>query len=113
MSLTDSHTIIEDLREGIINVVTIIENQKQESKASLRKNHPKLTEFISSIDFTSLQIVFDEQLTSHAKFLRNYVSLFETLLLFIRASSQQNWKLLCSYTCFLYIIYVNTFSRLT
>ena len=54
MSLTDSHTIIEDLREGIINVVTIIENQKQESKASLRKNHPKLTEFISSIDFTSL-----------------------------------------------------------
>ena len=88
MSLTDSHTIIEDLREGIINAVTIIENQKQESKASLRKNHPKLTEFISSIDFTSLQIVFDEQLTSHAKFLRNYVSLFETLLLFIRASSQ-------------------------
>ena len=92
MSLIDSRTI-EDLREGIINAITITENQKQKSKASLRENHQKLIEFTSSIDFIGLQTEFDEQLTNQAKSLRNYMSLFETLLLFIRASWQQNWEL--------------------
>ena len=94
VSLTDSHPLIEkDLREGIIDAVTIIENQEQERNESLKENHQKLIELISSIDFISLQTEFDEQLTNQAKFLRNYMSLFETLLFFIRASRQQNWEL--------------------
>ena len=94
VSLIDSHPLIEkDLREGIINGITAIENYKQESKERLIENHQKLIELISSIDFITLQTEFDEQLTNQAKFLRNYMSLFETLLLFLRASRQQNWEL--------------------
>ena len=94
VSLKDSHPLIEkDLREGIISAITIIENQKQERNESLRENHQKLIELIFSIDFISLKTEIDEQLTNQAKFLRNYLSLFETLLLFIRVSRQQNWEL--------------------
>ena len=92
--LIDSHALLEkDLREGIINAITIIENQKQECNESLKENHQKLIELISSIDFISLQTEFGKQLTNQAKFLRNCMSLFETLLLFICASTQQNWEL--------------------
>ena len=94
VSLIDSHPLIEkDLREGIINGITAIENYKQESKERLIENHQKLIELISSIDFITLQTEFDQQLTNQAKFLRNYMSLFETLLLFLHASRQQNWEL--------------------
>ena len=94
VSLIDSHPLIEkDLREGIINGITAIENYKQESKERLIENHQKLIGLISSIDFITLQTEFDEQLTNQAKFLRNCMSLFETLLLFLRASRQQNWEL--------------------
>ena len=94
VSLIDSHPLIEkDLREDIINAITIIENQKQECNESLKENHQKLIELISSIDLISLQTEFDKQLTNQAKFLRNCMSLFETLLLFIHASRQQNWEL--------------------
>ena len=59
--LIDSHPLIEkDLREDIINAITIIENQKQEANESFRENHQKLIELISSIDFISLQTEFDE-----------------------------------------------------
>ena len=64
VSLIDSHPLIEkDLRAGIINAITIIEDQKQEHKESLRESHQKLIELISSIGFISLQTEFDEQLT--------------------------------------------------
>ena len=93
-SLIDSHPLIEnDLKESIINAITIIENQKQERHERFRENHQKLIELISSTDFISLQTEFDEQLPNQAKFLRNYMSLLETLLLFILASRQQNWDL--------------------
>ena len=36
---------------------------------------------------------FDEGLNCQAKFLRNYMKMFEVLLLFIRASREENWEL--------------------
>ena len=36
---------------------------------------------------------FDEGLNYEAKFLRNYMKMFEVLLLFIRASREENWEL--------------------
>ena len=36
---------------------------------------------------------FDEDLNYQAKFLRNYMKMFEVLLLFIRASREENWEL--------------------
>ena len=43
VSLIDSHPLIEKgLREGIINTITIIKNQKQERNENLRENPLKL-----------------------------------------------------------------------
>ena len=40
LSLIDSHPLIEkDLREGITNAITIIENQRQERNESFKENH--------------------------------------------------------------------------
>ena len=36
---------------------------------------------------------FDEGLNYQAKFLRNYMKMFEVLLLFIQASCEDNWEL--------------------
>ena len=36
---------------------------------------------------------FDEVLNYQAKCLRNYMKMFEVLLLFIRASREENWEL--------------------
>ena len=36
---------------------------------------------------------FDEGLNYQAKFLRNYMKMFEVLLLFKRASRKENWEL--------------------
>ena len=47
VSLIDSHPLIEkELRESIINAITIIKNQKEECKENLRENHQKLIELI-------------------------------------------------------------------
>ena len=109
MSLIDSHPLIEkNLREGIINAITIIENQKQKRNESLKENHQKLIELSSSIDFISLQTKLDKQLTNQGKFLRNYMSLFET---FCYSYAQVGDKI-GSYTWLVCIIYVDTFSHL-
>ena len=106
MSLIDSHPLIEkNLREGIINAITIIENQKQKRNESLKENHQKLIELSSSIDFISLQTKLDKQLTNQGKFLRNYMSLFET---FCYSYAQVGDKI-GSYTWLVCIIYVDTF----
>ena len=62
-------------------------------KGSLRDNEQKLIELISLIDFINLQTEFDKQLNNQAKFPHNYMGLFETWLLLIRASRQKNWEL--------------------
>ena len=43
---------------------------------------------LESIDFVSIQLTFDNSLNHQAKFLRNFMKMFE-LLLFIRATQQQ------------------------
>ena len=48
---------------------------------------------VVSLELNSLQQSFDKSLTNQSKFYRNYMSLFETLLLFIRASREQSWGL--------------------
>ena len=96
--------IEKDLREGIIDGTSIVENHKKESKEAPVKNHEALIKLLSSIKFVELQSHFKISLANQGKFLLNYMRLFENLLLFIRASRQQDWHLhleslhsLCSY----------------
>ena len=48
---------------------------------------------LSKIQGKGLLKKFDEGLNYQAKFLRNYMKMFEVLLLFIRASREENWEL--------------------
>ena len=48
---------------------------------------------LTELNFQQLQKEFDENLKNQNKFYKSYMLLFETLLLFIRASRQQLWKL--------------------
>ena len=48
---------------------------------------------LTELNFHQLQKEFDENLKNQNKFYKNCMLLFETLLLFIRASRQQLWKL--------------------
>ena len=48
---------------------------------------------LTELNFQQLQKEFDENLKHQNKFYENYVLLFETLLLFIRAWRQQLWEL--------------------
>ena len=47
----------------------------------------KMTDYLKKIK------QFDEGLNYQAKFLRNYMNMFEVLLLFIQASRKENWEL--------------------
>ena len=61
--------------------------------AVVKENHRAILQLIKSIELESLQKNFDASLTKQTKFYRNYMKLFETLLLFIRASREQSWNL--------------------
>ena len=60
---------------------------------NVKKAHDEIKKVLLSSKFDNIQKLFDQALTNQAKSFRNYMKLFETLLLFIRASRQQNWSL--------------------
>ena len=62
-------------------------------KDKLRRNNRDALEVLKATDFHRIQKEFDDQMKLQARFYRNYMSMFETLLLFIRASRQQCWGL--------------------
>ena len=71
-SLLESCPEIEkDLREGIIDGISIVENHKKESKEDLVKNHEALINLLSSTKFVELQSRFNKSLANRGKFLLN------------------------------------------
>ena len=48
---------------------------------------------MEEINLLELQSQFDSSLSNQARFYRNYMDLFEVILLFIRASRAQSWEL--------------------
>lgn len=90
----DSHQIIErHLKEGVVNAITSLSDYHSNTKRVVQLNHEKLLEAIESVDLINMQEEFDNSLTHQSKFYRNYMLLFELLLLFIRASREQSWNL--------------------
>ena len=53
----------------------------------------KFDQMLTELNFQQLKKEFDENLKNQSKFYKNHMLLFETLLLFIRASRQRLWKL--------------------
>ena len=55
----------------------------------LKETHNKIKSVLLSVNFRTLQSNFDESLKNHSRFFRNYMKVFEHLLLFLRATRQQ------------------------
>ena len=85
--------IEKDLREAVASAVMSLSNDETLEQERLRTNTENVLEALRKTDFQAARKKFDDQLQGQARFYRNYMSLFEILLLFIRASRQQCWEL--------------------
>ena len=93
-TLVDRYPLIEkDLKEGIVNAITNLQECRFATKDQIQRNHEEVLSLITSTDFQNIKKAFDSQLQHQAKFYHNYMTMFESLLLFIRASRQQCWDL--------------------
>ena len=59
-------------------------------------NQKETIDFSENINFHGLQDMFDKSLTNQTKYFRNFMKVFELLLLFTRANYQQLWELYLS-----------------
>ena len=86
----DTNPLIErDIRSGIINSIENLKNYKHHETANYKMNYKEAIDFLENINFHGLQDMFDKSLTNQAKYFRNFMKLFELLLLFTRATRQQ------------------------
>ena len=93
-SFIDTNPQIEtDIRCGIIKSVEKLKNYKHQKIANYKMNHKETIDFLENINFHGLQDMFDKSLTNQAKYFRNFMKVFELLLLFTRATRQQLWEL--------------------
>ena len=80
-------------------------------------NVSSMTEILQSISFPQMQENFDLQLKHQAKFLRNFMTMFEKLLLFIRATRRGLWHLhlqsLHEMSSYFFAFDLQNYSRLT
>ena len=82
--------IEKDIREGIITSITCLKNCRLLEKGQAQRNHDEALHLLNHINFFELQCGFDEQLAYQSKFFRNYMTMCEVLLHFIR-----DFKLRC------------------
>ena len=86
----ESNIVVEkDLRETIAAAITNLQNDGIQENYKLRRNNRDVLEVLKITDFHGIQNEFDDRMKFQAQFYRNYMSMFGTLLLFIRASRQQ------------------------
>ena len=91
-NLVEGNIVAEkDLRETITAFITNFQNYGIQEKDKLRSNKRDVLEVFKTTDLHSMQKEFYDQLKFQAQFYCNFVSMFETLPLLIRASRQQCW----------------------
>ena len=76
------------IRSGIINSTENLKNYKHHETANYKMNHKETIDFLENINFRGLQDMFDKSLTNQGKYFRNFMIVFELLLLFTRATHQ-------------------------
>ena len=79
--------IHQRLKEIIDTSTTAIMNQN--SSLETKETHNKIKSVLLSVNFRTSQSSFDESLKNQARFFRNYMKVFENLLLFLRVTRQQ------------------------
>ena len=118
LAFIDSNLEIQkELRGNVVNAITEVSEYNGSKTDVIKDSHRSLLEAIKTTSFAQLQKESDSQLSNQSRFLRRFMKLFELLLLFIRASRDQLWKLhlqslhtLCPY--FLALDMIN-FARMT
>ena len=90
MTVVANPLIEKEVRDAIIDGITIAENYERETKATLVISDAKILQVLNSLDFLKYQKQFENQLKNQAKFLKNYTTLFKVLIMFFRASRQQD-----------------------
>ena len=89
----DLQEIEKDLKEAVVYAISSVPEYAKKNKEITRHNHQDLLDGMNSINFAGLQDDFNKSLNNQAKFYRIYMNLFETILLFIRATREESWKL--------------------
>ena len=81
------------MKEAVIYAISNVPQYAKVNKKIIRHNRQDLPHGIKLINFAGLQDDFDKSLNNQAKFCWIYMNLFETILLFIRATREESWKL--------------------
>ena len=77
----------------MVNATNEISEYNSSKTDVIKDSHRSLLEAIENTNFAQLQKEFDSQLSNQSRFCRNFIKIFELLLLFIRASPDQLWEL--------------------
>ena len=85
--------IEKDLLEAITSAVFSLKYCKTQEQDMLQRNNKNLLERLQNAKLHLLQKEFDGKMENQARYYHNYMTGFENLLLFIRASRQQSWEL--------------------
>ena len=92
MKMLEKHSDIHQHLKEIIDTSTIAMNENSTLEID-KDTHNKIKSVLLSVNLRTLQSNFDESLKNQARFLRNYMKVFEHLVLFLRATRQQIWTL--------------------
>ena len=85
----------EEFEHSVKNIesVQLATKSSEIDNHSLKDGHIYLYDTLCNIEFHDKEEEFDNSLTKQAKFLRNFMKMFESLLLFVRATRQKDWEL--------------------
>ena len=59
----------------------------------LKEAHVEFLQLLSKNNFTEMQARFDASLQNQAKYYRNFMKMYENLMLFVRGTRQSDWNL--------------------
>ena len=85
--------IEKEVREGSIRLAECLENCRSMRKQELQSVLADILQMVQSSGFIDAQQRCEKELYGQAKFLHNFMRMFESLLLFIRATRTCNWEL--------------------
>ena len=89
--IDDNQEIEKELREAVVNPISDVSDYTKEKNDVVKQKHTNLLETLKNIDFDTLQNILDVSLNNQASFYRIYMKLFESTLLFKRATREQSW----------------------
>ena len=77
-----SHLHLEkELREGVIEATTTLENLSLQDSSSVRENHNSFLQLLVQINYFNVKNKFAQAFINQGKFLHNFMKIFENLFI--------------------------------